>query len=861
MSSTKPLPLTLRYAFYDKEHWHRNEIGSVSLTTKQFSEFRVCDLMDLIEQQHNQSDCVHICNGPLLVVSAWGVKIPLDTLSDGPPALEQASDGAIHLLKASSTIASALRPVCDEQPSEDEISIICDFTYTGGLPDVSLNTSKRPSEMVSRIFNKRPKRPDSNHESLLVCLIPPVTQSTKLNLPPPCSGFPSWAQSDGICFIDKSLYILALHRIMNKYKKCFVSQPASTGKTAFISLASTWYNCQSSPRIDDLFAKLLIVKATNPSDDLCRKEMLCLTVNIPDIGDASRIESGIIETVREFAITYKDELGISRHGPVFSSQERSLRTMLVNIFKRVKSLERQMFVALDNVDGPILFCMTHFKTRQPLNQVWKTLSLFLLIFNVPDFDGFRLLVMSRLPALPIPPSSLEDISHRSDLIGAFGMNKDEVKDLSAIFSRDSTRYLDLNRPGLEKALGRFLPTALNNQGPSHLSGEYYYNFTLTLSHITTTFELPNDHGNLSHSPLLIQISAIGKDLLSYLHRVGRVFISPVQDVTWLTEFDGNLETSENTIWLLLFYLGALKVMDLDFEGHHKEKVQWGLEVSSPFVAQQIFSQCQPAVFDETQAQLDLRELLDMRPAPLAATMTDLLLDKPLLDLREMSEAVLQAMFDTYLRNKKHYFPQLALLTDCTKPKNAKNVPPGQGRYGYSDFFVTGNPELRPRRDAAVELKCLHLMGFVRADHENARRNRSFDKDSIASAVLEAKAQLLTSISEADLDKQQYAYVDNETKKTVVTSVGAVRKEATLQLQSYVNAIQEGHAQDTGYTTKTHQKNGLSTAERRVRATNGTDFIVGVVCITAGPRVSMTVVSMTPSASLFQGREWKSKYIS
>ncbi|KAJ7030433.1 hypothetical protein C8F04DRAFT_1113657, partial [Mycena alexandri] len=189
--------------------------------------------------------------------------------------------------------------------------------------------------------------------------------------------------------------------------------------------------------------------------------------------------------------------------------------------------------------------------------------------------------------------------------------------------------------------------------------------------------------------------------------------------------------------------------------------------------------------------------------------------------------------------------------------------PGGGRYGYLDFFAAGSPEVRPRRAAAMELKYFSLDGFILADCQDPDKpGLDYEVLRLKSQTLEAKAQLLNSLSDAELGAQFYCYYDHKTKQVERVTVDSIITQAIQQLGSYTTAIRNGSAKDFKTHNNHQQRNGIPPWEHRVDATgSGNDTVIGYVGAGFGARVRITAVETFQSKSRFRGRKnWQSRYI-
>ncbi|KAJ7158661.1 hypothetical protein C8R46DRAFT_1354595 [Mycena filopes] len=861
--------VSLNYLLYDKEHWHKNEIGTILLSSQELPELRVAELMKRIQEQHNSSHH-EICGSTLFVVSAWRTRIPLTGDLPDPPALQHNPTRAIlpiSFLQGWSTVSEALLFDLDlGQPMENTISLVLDFVYI--LPDIAMNPSSKRLRVLdqsewegdARAFDKQPKLEVEADTPLPigVYLTPPLDSSAARDLPVPGSDFLAWGRSNGLGFVDKTRYIAKMNTLLVSHRTCRLAFPSANGKTGFASMMTAWYDCRSSSVIDELFLKLDIGKNPASPDSLGRKKLLCLSFNFPDIADVKVVHAHLWNTAKNFVLEYATELGVPEFGPVFKPNEgTSIQILTSNLFRRTKLMKHELFITVDNCDGPILACLAY--DLDQLQKVKTHISTFIGLIAQPGYNA-RVLVIGQIPLQHLDADSandLVDISHDSDLKGAFGMSDTEVANLSSLFiTRERLKPIGNIDADLAKELGHFCPIPLDAPG-SRAQRWHTYNFTLVLHHIATTFKLASHHKKTPRFPLLSStVSRMNHDLLIHLRRVGKVFAVLIPKEEW-----GNLLTSlnnEDNFWSFLYYIGALKIVD--FGDHHSEILQWGLELSSPFAASRLFSRCPPTMATEieTEGQMMLREFLDRRPKPLATFIGNLLMDKPIMDLRQMSEATLQAMVDTCLNNREHYFAQLPLLLDHTKPQG--DADSGEGRYGYADSFATG-----PRRAGLMELKYFSLDGFIRADcWETKRHGASFNRTHYEKChentkTLEDKAKFINGLSDVELRNQLYSYYDKTSKQFVRFTVGTMLIKAERQLRSYAGAIKDGIALDYRNPHTRDQQNGVQN-NPRVDVEAGSHTLAAYLGVGFGARFEMTLVETSKTEWAYKGKKgWKSRY--
>src|ERR1700761_5495284 len=130
---------------------------------------------------------------------------------------------------------------------------------------------------------------------------------------------------------------------------------------------------------------------------------------------------------------------------------------------------------------------------------------------------------------------------------------------------------------------------------------------------------------------------------------------------------------------------------------------------------------------ESSLEVVLRALLERNCYPLERALSSILSRTPLLGFERMSEAVFQAILDTYVaadprrphettpKYLNHYFSQLGVQI-TTRPGQTYNAgdlrQSGLGPYGYMDAFLCGLLSLHPKRAVAIELKYISLWSLI-----------------------------------------------------------------------------------------------------------------------------------------------------
>ncbi|KAJ7121281.1 hypothetical protein C8R43DRAFT_1136538 [Mycena crocata] len=881
MPPKPPSEVRIDFLFVDKYHRSDPQLRTIVMSDTTFREMHVVSFIRSAESEH-RTECkngqCNMCPGAMWVKSAWMVDLPIgsgatvqEALEDIPlDSLEHDPAHGIEFMSPHILLSQYIRHF----PGEGVIRVLfeCTFDTTDQFfkhkfydasPSKRLRTlSDDPNESSA----KKPKLQITQPRGIRV--IPCIDPTGPVDLLPPSSLFPSYVAKAGVVFVDKSRIIPPLDNLLSKHVGCFIALPPGTGKTFLKSMIAAWYHyrIRDPATFQSLFGDLEIGPIVQEPH---KRRVLCLMFDLRElpevttgVGNIARtINVYVCQTIQAFAIKYQAELGtLTFSGP----EKRVEANMLTRISQCLSRSRSELFICVDHWDAPILRAMASKEPSQAVKDailtIAKDLTNFLSVLTRHRPAVVKLLIIGNIPPFPDDKerlNSVKNISLAPAMVEekAFGMSQVEVSGLFSVLSHGRSIRLSLDGSVPNSTLGSFYPPLLS---PEDASPDLHYNFNLVLHHAARTLSLRNKHSKLPGSPSLISISHICEKVLknSSLRRGHCINIASFTEIgiDSLTSFS----TNELVLWKILFYLGALKVDDTGKE----PDFLWALVISSPYAASQLFARYPRMLTSELDASvrdIQLRALLERDPKPIAAAVAVRLERKPLQELYKMSEAVFQEMFDGYFGEDKYinnYFTQIGLLTNTSKAKaetsrqqSAKGKGParqpgpttaGLGRYGYLDIFICAL--LRMRRVVAIELKYFSVYGFFRAFYdsdektENAVSGTLDDYSKFNKSCLK-KLHDLGRMSLEELRTQDYAFYHKDQNKKVKVSIkpfGTLLDNAATQLQSYLNAIVNGQAQDNAQGARV----GITKAERRIEINprDEVDEVIGFVVCGIGRRI-------------------------
>ncbi|KAJ7512609.1 hypothetical protein B0H11DRAFT_1946487 [Mycena galericulata] len=875
------------YALIDKKHrlTHKTVHTSQALTFEsldEFNRFTIWEILLCVQTHHRKQNCA-LCPGPILVKSAWAVRIPAHATAEHlpDPSLEHNPAGGIKFMQPASLISEYIDiNSCDA----NVIDVLFESTFDVQESTSNESPTKRPLELVdepSRASgsSKRPKLEAQLPKGIRV--VPPVDSASPINLPPASFILSSIVETPGTIFVDKSAYIPAFDTALS-HRPGIVPLPPGTGKTGTMSVLSLWYDWSIPPQIHEKIFMSLDIGPTFkealsklPADSqlpYSARRHLCLVFNLGEIQfdgitDGKKISRRIDEyccrVIQQFVQKYKDQLGFHEFS-VFDlaspvNMMEKIQTVLMNQFNLDRAKQHTLFMGVDHLDAPLLQFLESVLLRgaprisETIGLISNTLDSLLKslwqLAGARTMQRSKLLINSNLPYHPGKQSDMkpQNISTLPILHGAFGMTSDEVARFFSVLSRPG-QVLDLNTPNLPSVLGVFSPPSLSaaDEPPADI-----YSFRMILHYVTRVLKLVNEHNDPPSWPLVSQISrSTGcKRLLEHsnLRHLRHVFLPPALEFKRANL--ASIHKSEEVLWTVLFSLGVLVVRD---QGKDRSDALWSLRLSSPHARKQLFSDFPPLQKDElveSNRDIQIRSLLERNPTPLTDALSERLSRKHHRELHKMPEAAFQAMFEDLMETdegtyRNNCFGQLGLLTDSTQDKLVYSdkprvsLLPGEGRHGYADIFGCGF-RVRPKRAVVVELKCLSLYGFLRARYQTDKEYRKAVHDDPKVSFrkhCKALGKYLRKLPLATLRNQNYwCYRDDKLGHILV---GDILDDAERQLKCYLKAIA------SGIGGKGDPVEGITSAETRVKVEAGSDELIGMVICAVGPHVVTTAIVET-----------------
>ncbi|KAJ6507423.1 hypothetical protein C8R47DRAFT_93645 [Mycena vitilis] len=412
------------------------------------------------------------------------------------------------------------------------------------------------------------------------------------------------------------------------------------------------------------------------------------------------------------------------------------------------------------------------------------------------------------------------------------MSYGETEALFSAISGGGKRMDTTAMPGLEE---RIVPEDLAKSGARHEC----YNFALFHHYMANPA-----FGHLPPSPLIQSMKRHQKELFLYLRRANsEVSIPPAWDIPDLSAFPTDLDVA----WWVLYHAGALEFRALTSDG------RWVLESTRNALVRAELVDGLPALVGssaDTDLEAVLRALSAGRPEPFTDTISTLLAHTPMSELSSASEATLQTIINTHIKQGKkvhNYFSQLRLLTnkdieekdDEQKRSEFKGEQsdvvakpaPGAGRYGRADCVLCGLNELGLRIFILIELKYVSLESLLRAEIANGVVT--------APETLAAKTNMLKELnkkichlSPVDLGEQKYHRWDNDTNGYIEATVGALASSGADQVGFYRRAIKNGRGHANG-APRDHSNGVL---DWRMLIDHGSDVILSIVILGIGSRV-------------------------
>ncbi|KAF7376543.1 hypothetical protein MSAN_00070400 [Mycena sanguinolenta] len=853
MAIDSPVKINIRAYFSDRHPLEAGPHFTCEFDITMLRDTRVADVLRAIQQGHRNAHCgICLKLGPILVKSAWLLRDIPNATTNGSSELDHDPQRGIQFLES----ASYMHEYLDHSPRELGIIVLCECTFdkTGNSSGQSAATisGKRLRETAddaSDDANKKAKLDLPPHQG--VCIITPFEDSAAgpLALTPPSLTFSSRIDYPGTVFIDKTRVIPTLNELV-KSNPCFVALPPKTGKTALMSMYTTWLDCgidRSTHR--KLFESTSIRRIrfieTQPRSCFClifdfHRFLLNNSASNSGSGDSAHdplsvdvtdsIDRFLSQTIQDFAARYKEKLEI-----IFSPDKLDCPTdMLTTVLNAVKNPTNkyELFIGLDHWDAPILQSLW-FKNDSLTREITTHITQFLSVLTaLPDSEGPpvpKILALSNLPPFNLKGYSLRfhNLSVDLRMDGTFGITDTELDKLFTLLSHNRLTKLTITPEE------RFLLVVPVSPFSRRQPPDAVYNFGLVLNHAAVTLGIGSSQEYLvtPSSNWLDMISQCCEKSLRYssLRRGRHLVVSTLLngvDVLAVAE-------SQRNLWALLIHLGALVCSAKEQRSFDDLNSTWTLKIGGSFVKKQLFSRYPPFPKDrESIRDIQLRALLaEHNPTPLAEGIFRLLFRTHLVDLYKMTERVLQKLWDGFMdadhqliedgfndfeegsEYLDNYFPQLGLLTNSQVPPGDRAVrDAGHGRYGFLDIFICGLQDVRPGCVVAIELKCFSLHGLFRAKCETEQQCYEEVHGTSGSSTFWQKCQdkltQLAAMSEAEVQQLPYHYYASQGSgpaKDTYSNIGAIVDKGKRQLQSYMNALVKGNAlngrEDEGNRTK------------------------------------------------------------
>ncbi|KAJ6489587.1 hypothetical protein C8R47DRAFT_472608 [Mycena vitilis] len=743
-----PSKIWVQCLFFDKIHRLKYYRTTLVISEAAFAKIRVAEFLLNAEDRHKEDCALGKCTacksaGYIHVKSAWIMECPIATaftttqnmselVSDESTGLQPMTSHyyLLQYVKSSATILDAVTVIfdCTFIPKRQAATVIDMIppairVYASG----STSPTKRarplsPSDAENKNHDtvKKPKLELTWPEGLHV--IPSSSPDTPLTLLPPSFSYPSIVESKGVILIDKSKFIPKMCAQLIASMACVVALPPQTGKTTLSSMVSTFLDCQCHQETwDQLFRQLEVGHEVRTVEDAAKlgtpapkwfrmaRNCPCLLFDLKkadkfqdDRGISRAIKAYLVSTMEAFVGKYQAELGLI----TFTASERSSPPkMILKIFEASQDKKRNIFIAVDHWDAPILdsleFLGDNPSTSLDLSVGVLTQFIRSLLAPIEQVTDAKtkpnILVTGNLPLFNDRELGLTDsLKHLTDLVivpgmdGAFGITRRETMDLATVLSENRDMNLNMMDEGWDRRFGLYIPPPYCPRLGPHVPE--VLNMELVFHHIATELGLDSKHRTLAESSSLKTISVRCKPLLeqSTLRRERPKRIEPfygeVQGISFATL--RTFAKHETGLEMFLVFLGAITPKNDEFN----EDIPWIVELCSLFAQKQLFSLY--AVIDnlleESNRDKDARSLLERDPYPMLATMRRWISRKPLADVYNMNEAVFQTMFDClweddsndgnldpfddkwepgrYLHN---YVAQLGLCTDPTRLPSAK----------------------------------------------------------------------------------------------------------------------------------------------------------------------------------------------
>ncbi|KAJ7225373.1 hypothetical protein GGX14DRAFT_556176 [Mycena pura] len=803
--------------------------------------------------------------------------------------------GVVRFMESHSPITEYIQSTVDQ--STATVVLECTFDEPPSPPPpVPSGALKRAGSPIAG-SNKRPKLfltpPPSSQQGIFFIQAKENT-AQPVRLLPLSFKFPQYLSYEGTPFVDKSRFVLPAMQLFENYSYWSLILLPGSGKTTYLSMLSTWADCMTSDTVNKTaFEKLQIQhalwdpigeKATGAEKG--RREYLVMSFDFADMAGgaddeysvAGRIQTYLRDTMALFAKKYSKELGHIRLEPYISLiyPETPSLNMIQLILQAAAGRQKKILIILDHWDLSILLSLPVLGSDEAHSGNFISgLKAFVkrIVQSNEDVKVATLLISGNIPYVHVDSKPrFYNLALHKLMDGAFGVAAQELQGIYNIL-RVCTAQPELELSQEHFDLGFFTPLA-----PKPSTGflpQGFFNFCVVLGYLNYKFDLGGAHNQSnSYNSYLPVIARRCPRLLEYSSlRFGRqVMITPFAELSLVSFWRHDRE-----LWKLLYYLGGLKATP---SGQGPDMV-WNLGITSKVARKLVryfpefpvrtlkwaqLLQDLPKVptswVKDSRHERVLRALLEGCPGQFTDTLATFMSYTPLLGFDKMTEAVFQAIMDTYMyaadgtQDDTHssylakYFSQVGIITGkrtqvlsseslafeqklggsskaagkqpergsyttSRKPPAASSeasssMKAAQSEYGYADGFLC-HLRVHPRRVVIIELKYVSLWAIFRAKALKFFYREKNDSNGPATGI--------------------------------TISVGKHEEDGIEQLGSYLDAVMLGKL-----TPVEKVRISLSNVSDPKEA----DEVIGFVVTGVGRRVFATQVE--PTVDIFQLQE-------
>ncbi|KAJ7206776.1 hypothetical protein GGX14DRAFT_567853 [Mycena pura] len=713
----------------DDRNEHRLPSGSghlarlnVSVSEEQLRSMKICDFLLYAQKTQrlvcNTGDCP-ACRrlGQIIVKSAYLIRYPIEnvTIKTYQDILDLKSNAldTVRFMESHSPIA--------EYTLKDQSTVVLECTFDG-TPDpllVPSTTLKRAGSPIAG-SHKRPKlsmflSPPPQHG---IFFIPAKENSTQpVRLLPPSFKFPHYLSHEGAPLLDKSRFVPPAMQLIEFNSYLSLILPPGSGKTTYLSMLSTWADCKTSDSVNKtVFEKLQIKQELwNPVTDKPtgaekgRREYLAMCFDFADMAGgaddeysvAGRVQTYLRDTMVLFAEKYSNELGDIRDKLARISltyPETPSLKMIHLILDAAAVRQKKILIIVDHWDFPILRSLPVLGSDEARSGIFIPR---MMAFVQHIVEGNKKVSTQKLATLLISGNipyvhfdskpRFHNLAMTKRMDGAFGVAAQELQGIYNIL-RACTAQPELELSQEHFDLGFFTPLAPkpSSSGASFLP-QGFFNFCTVLGYLDYKFELGGAHvANQSNSYLPV-IARRCPRLLEYSSlRCGRqVTITPFEEISVKSLFSESFWRHDRNLWKLLYYLGGLKATPSE----QGPDMVWNLSIPSKAARRLLFGHLRKVPtswVEESRRERVLRALLECCPGPFTDTLTTFMSYTPLLGFDKMTEAVFQAIVDTYMYEADgtqdsddtyidKYFTQLGIITTGRKTQASSSESPAFGQ--------------------------------------------------------------------------------------------------------------------------------------------------------------------------------------